>query len=223
MRNEIVPFKFEGLSMRHIVLDGRYWFAAQDILDALEYSGSVRPSAMMGHVPDEWKGIEPFDTPGGTQKLLCLSEEGLYFFAARSDKRKAIPFQKWVVGKLLPQIRKTGAYLPDGMTAVSEQELRELLIARSERNTYKKLWIEERREVRRHENRNFLSVGDKREILALHVNGYPLEAIRRITKKGRIRIRNFIDGVTAMDDGEMDGMLAEWRKAEDMAAERGAV
>lgn len=39
-----------------------------------------------------------------------LSEQGLYFFLGRSDKPKALPFQKWLAGDVLPALRKTGRY-----------------------------------------------------------------------------------------------------------------
>lgn len=42
--------------------------------------------------------------------MVVLSEHGLYFFLNRSDKPRAIPFQKKVAGEILPAIRKTGRY-----------------------------------------------------------------------------------------------------------------
>ncbi|QGQ71226.1 ORF6C domain-containing protein [Halomonas sp. PA16-9] len=39
-----------------------------------------------------------------------LSEQGLYFFLGRSDKPKALPFQMWLAGDVLPAIRKHGHY-----------------------------------------------------------------------------------------------------------------
>lgn len=42
--------------------------------------------------------------------MVVLSEYGLYFFLNRSDKPRAIPFQKKVCGEILPAIRKTGRY-----------------------------------------------------------------------------------------------------------------
>ena len=46
--------------------------------------------------------------------MVVLSEQGLYFFLGRSDKEKALPFQKWIAGDVLPSIRKTGTYSIDG-------------------------------------------------------------------------------------------------------------
>jgi hypothetical protein len=60
------------------------------------------------------RGVNPIHTPGGVQEMLCLSEQGLYFFLGRSDKEAALPFQKWYAGEVLPQIRKTGFYTPKG-------------------------------------------------------------------------------------------------------------
>ena len=40
-------------------------------------------------------------TPGGTQDMLAFTEEGANFFLFRSDKPKALPFQKWLAGEVL--------------------------------------------------------------------------------------------------------------------------
>ena len=42
--------------------------------------------------------------------MLVLYEQGLYFFLARSDKPRALPFQIWLANDVLPSIRKTGSY-----------------------------------------------------------------------------------------------------------------
>ena len=83
------------------------WFVAKDIATALDYTWS---GSRISHVPDEWKGMTTVVTPGGKQELVMLSEQGLYFFLARSDKPKALPFQKWLAGEVLPAIRKHGMY-----------------------------------------------------------------------------------------------------------------
>ncbi|RRD68843.1 MULTISPECIES: Bro-N domain-containing protein, partial [unclassified Desulfovibrio] len=102
------------------VLDekGEPWFVAKDVCAALGYSeSSLRQlSNLFQYVPKEWKGPKPFNTPGGKQQLTTLSEQGLYFFLARSDKPKALPFQRWLAGEVLPAIRRHGGYLtPDNL------------------------------------------------------------------------------------------------------------
>ena len=42
--------------------------------------------------------------------MTTLSEQGLYFFLGRSDKPKALPYQKWLAGEVVPAIRKHGMY-----------------------------------------------------------------------------------------------------------------
>ncbi len=43
--------------------------------------------------------------------MTCFSEQGLYFFLARSDKPGALPFQKKVAGEIIPSIRQYGVYM----------------------------------------------------------------------------------------------------------------
>jgi hypothetical protein len=50
------------------------------------------------------------ETGGGPQKVLCVSEQGLYKLIFSSRKEEAVRFRSWVAGELLPSIRKTGRY-----------------------------------------------------------------------------------------------------------------
>lgn len=105
-----LPFSFEGRSLR-VLRDeaGEPLFVAKDVILALGASWSG--IANIKHVPEEWRGVESVSTPSGTQDMLCLTEQGLYFFLGRSDKPKALPFQKWLAGEVLPAIRRTGRYV----------------------------------------------------------------------------------------------------------------
>jgi len=86
------------------------WVAA-DIVAVL-YPDARREnlSNYLANVPSEWKGNKPVITPGGQQRMITLFEAGLYHLIARSDSSRAVPFQKWVFGVVLPSIRKTGIY-----------------------------------------------------------------------------------------------------------------
>lgn len=90
--------------------DGTVWFVARDIAEALEYSESNNTTNIFSNVPEIWKGIKRINTPGGEQKMLCLTEQGLYFFLGRSDKPKALPYQMWIAGDVVPSIHATGSY-----------------------------------------------------------------------------------------------------------------
>lgn len=61
-------------------------------------------------VLENQQGVTTVVTPSGNQDMAYLTEQGLYFFLARSDKPQAIPMQRWVAGDVLPTIRKTGRY-----------------------------------------------------------------------------------------------------------------
>lgn len=106
----MVPFAF-GDHLVRIVPDenGEPWFVAKDVAKALDYEWNG--ASRIAHVPEEWRGVTSVVTPSGTQEMLTLSEQGLYFFLGRSDKPKALPFQKWLAGEVVPSIRKTGRYI----------------------------------------------------------------------------------------------------------------
>lgn len=110
---DIIPFAFGDNLVRTLRdEDGNPWVVAKDIARALEYPASSleQMNNVCRAVPEEWKGHNPVMTPGGLQSMLTLSEQGLYFFLARSDKPGALPFQKWLAGEVLPALRRHGAY-----------------------------------------------------------------------------------------------------------------
>ncbi|MDR2097663.1 MAG: hypothetical protein LBP37_04005 [Spirochaetaceae bacterium] len=107
----LVAFYFEGCPVRKLDIEGEVWFVAKDVAEALGYT-STNMAQIFSHVPAEWKGSNPIATLGGVQNMLCLSEQGLYFFLGRSDKPAALPFQKWLAGEVVPAIRRQGFYAP---------------------------------------------------------------------------------------------------------------
>ena len=111
MQNQIKLF--ESTEVRFIPDGNSFWVVGKDVLQALEYAESsiTQVSNVFTSVPEEWKGHKPIMTLGGTQQVLCISEQGLYFFLGRSDKPKALPYQKWIAGEVVPSLRKTGEYV----------------------------------------------------------------------------------------------------------------
>lgn len=129
--------RFHGQPIRVITHDDGNWsVVAKDVCLALDYQWHHN---LLSHVPDEWKGSNPIPTLGGTQEMLTLTEQGLYFFLGRSDKSKALPFQKWVYGDVIPTIRKTGSYaIPAASPKSTIREERELqALARDTMRTLK--------------------------------------------------------------------------------------
>ena len=115
--SSLIPFRFDSYAVRVIDVDGSPWFVAKDVALALDYTwtGTQR----IEHVPEEWRGVTSVVTPYGAQEMAVLSEQGLYFFVCRSDKPKALPFQKWLAGDVLPAIRRTGEYRTPSSAAPS--------------------------------------------------------------------------------------------------------
>ena len=112
MQNNIQVFNNADFYVRTINDDnGIVWFVAKDIAETLEYSLDGGMGRIFGHVPDVWKGGKRIATvTRGEQEMLCLTEQGVYFFLGRSDKPKALPYQLWIAGDVVPSIRRTGSY-----------------------------------------------------------------------------------------------------------------
>ena len=109
MPSSLTPFAFGEHLVRSITDEnGEPWFVARDVALALGYQWKGTDN--IRHIPEEWRGVQSVWTPSGEQEMLILSEQGLYFFLGRSDKPKALPFQKWLAGEVLPTLRKSGTY-----------------------------------------------------------------------------------------------------------------
>jgi len=101
-------FNFNSNQVRVILIDGEPWFVANDVCQVLELDNTTE--ALKRLKVYEKDGIDLNDTIGRTQRMLVISESGLYRLILRSNKPQAEPFQDWVVQEVLPQIRKTGKF-----------------------------------------------------------------------------------------------------------------
>lgn len=129
MNNEMQRFDFKGASLRTLIdKAGEPWFVAKDVCDIL---GMSNPSmAVIALDKDEVAQIDPKDYLGSenrsNQAVNIVSEPGLYKLIMRSRKPEAKEFQRWVTHEVLPQIRKTGGYIP-----TSESDSDEDIMARA--------------------------------------------------------------------------------------------
>ena len=128
MNNSIQIFTNNEFSVRTTTdNDGNIWFVAKDIAQALDYAEESNPARLFAHVPGLWKGVKLIHTHGGAQNMICLTEQGVYFFLGRSDKKKALPYQMWIADDVVPSIRKTGTYnIKHSETRDIELRLKEL-------------------------------------------------------------------------------------------------
>lgn len=121
----IVPFDFNGAEVRTIAKNGEPWFVATDVCRVLGYANPS--SAVAKHCKS--KGVAfyyPLKTDGGTQDVRFIPERDVYRLIMRSKLPAAEAFEEWVVGEVLPQIRKTGGYhlpssFPEALRMLAEQ------------------------------------------------------------------------------------------------------
>ena len=71
-----------------------------------------------------------------SQGMKFINESGLYTLIARSDKREARKFQRWVTSEVLPSIRKTGSY---GLPQIDKKQLLQLTIINSKPKSVEQL------------------------------------------------------------------------------------
>ncbi len=112
MLQEIKIFKHEQFGEIRTMVDekGEPWFVGKDVARRLGYFNPEK--ALRVHVDDEDKGVNEMGTPGGTQKVTFINESGLYSLILSSKLPQAKAFKRWVTAEVLPQIRKTGGYIP---------------------------------------------------------------------------------------------------------------
>lgn len=103
----VMPFAFEGLTVRVTDQKGEPWFVLADVCRVLEVGN---PSQAASRLDDDERGIITNDTPSGPQQMVIVSESGLYSLILTSRKPAARRFKRWVTSEVLPTIRKTGAY-----------------------------------------------------------------------------------------------------------------
>lgn len=124
MNNEIQQFDFRGAALRTLTDEaGEPWFVAKDVCDVLELSNVGQALARLDD--DEKSSITLNDGTPGNPNRAIVSESGLYALVLASRKPEAHEFKRWVTHEVLPQIRKTGGYIPitgvdDDMTILAK-------------------------------------------------------------------------------------------------------
>ena len=105
----IIPFKFNNSEIRTAHVDGEPMFIAKDVAELLGYA---KPNnAINAHCKGALKrGIA---NNGVTSSMILIPERDVYRLIMRSKMPEAEKFEDWVVGEVLPSIRKTGSYQPN--------------------------------------------------------------------------------------------------------------
>ena len=124
---EIKIFKHEVFgSLRAMrTEDGEPLLMGSDVAKRLGYKNPQK--ALRDHVDEEDKTLNESFTVNGTHPVL-INESGLYSLILSSKLPQAKAFKRWVTSEVLPQIRRTGGYIPtrgaDGRQLTSEEILR---------------------------------------------------------------------------------------------------
>jgi prophage antirepressor-like protein len=105
-------FDFNGLGVRIFDRDNNPWLVLSDVCRVV---GIKNPAQAATRLDDDEKVTLILNEGhsgqlGGAQSVTIINESGLYRLLLRSSKPKAKAFQKWVVGEVLPAIRRTGGY-----------------------------------------------------------------------------------------------------------------
>lgn len=109
--NQITRFDFRGATVRVLAdeNDGP-WFVGKDVAQVLGYSNTR--DALNKHVDIEDKNTVAIRDGKGNPNQTLINESGLYSLILSSKLPQAREFKRWVTSEVLPQIRRTGGYIP---------------------------------------------------------------------------------------------------------------
>lgn len=112
---QVVPqaFIFEGARIQTLV-DGKGdpWFVAKDVCTPLGYTNSRKAVADHCKHAKLLKSNDSLQLTTSPYGVTIIPESDLYRLILRSKMPQAEKFQAWVTEEVLPQIRKTGGYIP---------------------------------------------------------------------------------------------------------------
>ena len=123
---EITIFKNDIFGeIRTCQVNNQIMFVGKDVATALGYSNTR--DALSKHVDAEDKGTVAIRDTAYETRVTLINESGLYSLILSSKLPQAKAFKRWVTAEVLPQIRKTGGYIPirdiDGRELSNEEIL----------------------------------------------------------------------------------------------------
>ena len=173
---------------------GEPWFCAKDLCDVLGYkksSDSVKQHVRYDDTMKRGVWVEVGKKKDGTPakrltQMIFVNESGFYALVLGSKLATAVKFKDWVTSVVLPQIRKTGGYIP-----VHEGESEEETIRNAEeilRATLKEkeMLLEQQRKL----------IGEQ-DVEIRRLNGVVDEQVVNIARKGEniIHLEHQVDGL----------------------------
>ena len=110
--SEMRVFTYGEQRIRTAPISGAMWWVLTDVCQVLGLKEPHRVAARL----DEDERMTCLLNTGHTgrrvrtQRLIVVSESGLYAVMLRSDKPEAKAFKRWVTQEVLPAVRETGTY-----------------------------------------------------------------------------------------------------------------
>ena len=113
--------------IRTCQVNNQIMFVGKDVATALGYAKPE--NAIATHVDTEDKTTTLIQGTGYNykSKMVIINESGLYSLILSSKLPQAKEFKRWVTSEVLPQIRKTGGYIPTRDAEGRELSGREIL------------------------------------------------------------------------------------------------
>lgn len=126
--------------MRTVVIDDEPLFVAKDIVENLGYNLTgkhVASEYVKAHCDDDDYVFVDKNSPNefgsvinykelGQRGGYLINESGLYALVFESEIPSAKRFKRWITKEVIPQIRKTGGYIP-----IKEEDTNETIMAKA--------------------------------------------------------------------------------------------
>lgn len=179
MSNLMIFNNQEFGQIRVLDQNGESLFVGKDVAEILGYKDTS--DALKRHVDSEDKLKRCFTDSGQSRKMIVINESGLYSLILSSKLPNSKKFKRWVTSEVLPQIRKTGGYIPiEESLSDAEIMARALMVAQ---NTLKKKdEILKAKEIELSEKNKFINQ------IAISKNSLKVAEVAQIASKNGIKI-----------------------------------
>ncbi|MDZ4991363.1 phage antirepressor Ant [Clostridium perfringens] len=180
MNNQLQIFKNDDFgNVRGLEINGQSWLVGKDITGILGYSNSSK--ALKDHVDEDDKLNNKSLSSLGQRGGWLINESGLYSLILRSDMPNAKKFKRWVTSEVLPQIRKTGGYIPVN-EEMSEAEIMAKALLISQKTIEKKDELLKAKTKELEEKNRFINQ------IAVSQNSLKVEEVAQLASKDGIKI-----------------------------------
>lgn len=154
-------------NIRGLEINGEPWLVGKDVAEALRYADPR--STVSKKVDKEDRGVAKMETPSGVQNMTIINESGFYSLVLGSKLPEAKKFKRWVTSEVLPQIRKTGGYIP-----VNEEDDEKTIMAKALQIMDRTIKMMDRT-IERQDTKIHELEGDVYKLEGLAIKGYSLK------------------------------------------------